>query len=305
MLPSPAREVMASSLTSFAPSLPFSQIRVLSPDRTQQLFCAAAQRQPQNVRTSRAHALAARCLDLQSRLMEFDSEGGQFESVMRDAILSTDVVIYSLLTLIYRTVPPPHDAHPLQFSDECVEAARQALRLLAEAWKEIQPKDDEAWRLFVNWTVLFVPFVPFIVVFGNTIARNSREDQLLLEGAVRTIRGASQVTPAINKLRDACEKFCQIAAAYLAQEGTVPSQAQQSGAEIIGNLSGPSVDAPLPDSTGYSGPMDFQALSDFPMQQGAWDGMLNEWDLGLGVENAREMTDWFGQYMSAGGSGFK
>jgi Fungal specific transcription factor domain len=278
----------------------------LQGDIYEQLFCATAQRQPQNVRTSRAHSLAARCRDLQTRFMELDFGDNLVKEAIREAILSTDVVTYSMLTLIYRSIPAPSDAHPLTFAEECVDAARHALRLLTEAWKEIQPRDEDAWQLFVNWTIIFVPFVPFIVVFGNTIARSSRQDLALLEDAVRSIRGASQVAPAISKLRNACEKFCQIATAYLAQEAPESSRALPRDSSASTQYP-PSTNADISMTGGiaYPSAADYQQLSDFPMQQGDWDGMLNEWDLGLGVENAREMTGWFEQYMQSGATSFR
>jgi hypothetical protein len=40
-------------------------------------------------------------------------------------------------------------------------------------------------------------------------------------------------------------------------------------------------------------------LPEFPVSQQDWDGMLNDFDLGLGAESAREMmTSYFEPFMS-------
>ena len=258
----------------------------------EQLFSAAAQKQPDTIRIPRARAMADQLLHFESQISQNLIVDGPMAAAMQEFMLSSVVVVSCLLTLVYRVLPSPPGAHPLDFAEECVEAARTALRRLGDSWKQIQPRDDEAWRGFINWTLLYVPFIPFIVVFGHTIAHRSREDLMLLDTAVSTLRSASQVAPTINKLRDACEKFCQIGTAYLAQEEAVAPQFNNSKPVSSSDV--------LPDGPlAYPTQMDFQAMSDFPMQQGEWDGMLNEWDLGLGAENAREMTAWFETYMSA------
>ena len=107
-------------------------------------------------------------------------------SFMGDAVLSLNVVVYSLQTLIYRCIPPPQPAHPLQFCEECVSAARIALKQLVAAWQQIKLQDDQAGRMFINWTLLFVPFVPFIVVSLFQIRRQS------------TVSVSRQVSPAMT-----------------------------------------------------------------------------------------------------------
>ena len=232
---------------------------------------------------------------------------------MQDAFLSEDIILYSLQTLIYRCIPPPQPAHPLQFCDECVLAARISLAALGNAWDEIKLKGDHHWRMFLSWTLMFVPFVPFIVVFGNTIAQNNRQDLALLERVVKAMQSASRVAGAIEKLRVVCERFCLIAQAYLSQQeggagadadGRPPldlaAGAQTQEMEIENMLPNQAMESNVAGGQTALGGGIFDSLPDIP-----WDGMLNEWDLGLGAEDAREMGNFFGlgQYMSTGASG--
>ena len=221
---------------------------------------------------------------------------------MGDAVLSLNVVVYSLQTLIYRCIPPPQPAHPLQFCEECVSAARIALKQLVVAWQQIKLQDDQAGRMFINWTLLFVPFVPFIVIFGNVIAQRDRNDLVLLEQVEETMQAASKVTSAIEKLKVACERFCLIAQSYLSQQEGQP--AADTNVRARGQLlnmdnstgANQNVDHNIPGAPLSAGAGAFDSLPDFP-----WDGMLSEWDLGLGAESAREMGAFFGQYTSTGG----
>ena len=221
---------------------------------------------------------------------------------MQDASLSLNVVAYSLLALIYRCIPPPQPAHPLQFCEECVSVARIALKQLVAAWQQLQLQDEQAGRMFINWTLLFVPFIPFIVIFGNVIAHRDRQDLVLLEQVVETMQAASKVATAIEKLKDACGQFCLIAQSYLSQPESQPAADANVEAQRqlpnMDNIAGANqnVDLNMPGGALPAGAGAFESLPDFP-----WDGMLSEWDLGLGAESAREMGAFFGQYTSTGG----
>jgi hypothetical protein len=272
-------------------------------DIYQQLFSVAAQRESPSVRAQRAQILASRVSTIRERFIDANPTGNMPATQVREAELSIEFVFYSTLTLIHRVVPPPDGTHPLQYCDDCIITARKALNILAEAWRQFEPQDEDAWRLFINWSVLFVPFIPFTVIFGNTIACQSRDDLELLQTATRAFRTISHVAPAMVKLRATCEKFCAIASTYLAQQSAITEQRQQDGEVTVTH----SIDDTHTSATGVneelhsSGLLAYQAMSDFPMQDGGWDAVLNEWDLGLGAESAREMTGWFQQYMDNSG----
>lgn len=185
---------------------------------------------------------------------------------------------------MYRVIPTEQPAHPLQFCDEAVESSRSALAQLFEAWNIVKEEPPENWALFINWTLLFVPFVPIIVVFGNAIAQRNHSDLEVLHNVVSVLDGVAQKSSAAMKLHSACLKFTKIAEALLSQDS------QRTDIKEASSQPSPL----LADAT----PADYQAMPDFPMSQSDWDGMLNDFDLGLGVESAREMTSYFEPFLN-------
>ena len=84
-----------------------------------------------------------------------------------------------------------------------------------------------------------------------------------MEVSVETLKSAAQYSSGVAKLHDACETFFKLAKAYMAQ--TIQNLHQQPAAE----------------------PFDPASLYGQD-----WDAMLDDWDLGLGGENAREMSSF-------------
>lgn len=246
------------------------------------LFSVSAQKEPEHVRTQRARALASKIQALSKQKEEFEGLNTEIHTDIADfAVLSADILIQCILAIVYRVIPPPQPAHPLQFCDEAVQCSRSALQLLLQARDNINKKEEkpESWQLFLNWTILFVPFSCFVFVFGNTIAQRNTDDLQLLSAVVDALGAAAKSSPGVRKLHDACSRFTKIAEVLLASDI---------------NIQPPATNTQSLDP--YSG--DFQMVPDFPMSQQDWDGMLNEFDLGLGVESAREMTSYFEPFMS-------
>ena len=206
------------------------------------------------------------------------------------ALLSADILIGCMLAIIYRVIPPQQPAHPLQYCDEAVTNSRSALRSLHAVWIKLQEDSNnesaETWELFLNWTILFVPFVPFVVLFGNCIAQSNHDDLDLLRTTASTLEGIADRSPAGHKLCSACSRFIKIAEVLLAQDTMKRSSSQPS---------------PIPVDP-YT--VDFQMLPDFPVSQQDWDGMLDDFDLGLGAESAREMTSYFEPFMTGNQNAF-
>jgi hypothetical protein len=134
-----------------------------------------------------------------------------------------------------------------------------------------------------------VPFVPFIVVFGNAVAQANKDDLALLGKVVTTLQSAALISPAVEKLKTACSKFHQIASAYLAQ---LPPRT-----EIQPTAWQPNAGMPIGQSIAEYGQPDMEFIPDLPLTQQDWDDML-DWDLGIGAENARAMSTFFEQYMT-------
>jgi hypothetical protein len=119
-------------------------------------------------------------------------------------------------------------------------------------------------------TYLFSPFTPFIVLFGEVVTFKSEADLKLMEVSVETLKSAAQHSSGVTKLHDACEVFFNLARAYMAQ--TIKK--------------GESYDGPLNPQPAT------EAFDPTSLHGQDWDAMLDDWDLGLGGENAREMSSF-------------
>lgn len=89
-----------------------------------------------------------------------------------------------------------------------------------------------------------------------------------MEISVETLKSAAQYSSGVAKLHDACETFFNLAKAYMVQT--------------------------IRKGKSYEGPLQQQPAAFDPasLYGQDWDAMLDEWDLGLGGENAREMSSF-------------
>ncbi|KAL9049665.1 MAG: hypothetical protein Q9206_005416 [Seirophora lacunosa] len=263
-----------------------------------ELYSVQAQRQSAHVKADAARRLAARCLKIQETMYtvstacvdrepraDSDQQGQNLAPVpgrVQEALQSQEIIFQSLLTLIYRMIPPTHSNHPLQFCDDCVQAARAALNLHNRAWQEMAARGAYDWRVFIHWSTLFSPFVPFISVFGNTIAQSDTQDLALLGAFVSTLGQVVEQSHAVSKLHRACSSFHEIARVFLAQQS-------RHGAPLGDRAEDVDADCQSIDNMAEHS---LQPLPDFSLSQEEWDVMLSEWDLGLGTEDARQMSSF-------------
>jgi len=91
-----------------------------------------------------------------------------------------------------------------------------------------------------------------------------------MEDSVETLKSAAQYSSGIAKLHDACETFFNLAKAYV-------SHAIKKRDSL--------------DSPNYQQPR-MEAFDLTNRYRQDWNAMLDDWDLGLGGENAREMSSY-------------
>ncbi|KAM5346970.1 hypothetical protein ACJ41O_009975 [Fusarium nematophilum] len=154
--------------------------------------------QPENIRTSRARALAAEAKKLiqvedevQGRHLHLGSL--TFGAGLQELLWRADRVAgLSMLTLIYRAIPADKPSSSV-FCEECIASARDAIRehekciaILAESGLQ-----SSYFQLYVNWALLQSPFIPFIVLFCNIIETSDSTDLDHLKRLVETLQAAS------------------------------------------------------------------------------------------------------------------
>ena len=91
-----------------------------------------------------------------------------------------------------------------------------------------------------------------------------------MEVSVETLKSAAQYSSGVAKLHDACETFFNLAKAYMAQTSRRGEP-----------YDGPPHQQPATEA--------FDPTSLYGQN---WDAMFDDWDLGLGGENAREVLSF-------------
>ncbi|RVX75638.1 hypothetical protein B0A52_00991 [Exophiala mesophila] len=283
-----------------------------------ELYCARAQMQPVQTRAKVAKELAARLLQSRKDFL-IDAADAPNPQALQDGIRSVDIILLSTLTLVYRCVPPEplpgnRPPHPLKPSQEALDAARDALTANNAAFEILKHRPADQWRLFIHYTLVWCPFVPFLVVFSNAIAERSRDDLELLEKVVATLQGASIRSVGVDKLQKACKTFTEIARIYLDQTETAVQQRFQQEPQVTSTTSTTTTNNPqlnhttepvnpaIPSLSQPDMTMFDTLLPDLPLSQQAFDGLFDGWDLGVANDNAREISSYF-EYLTGAGNG--
>ncbi|KAI1627569.1 hypothetical protein EDD37DRAFT_266206 [Exophiala viscosa] len=251
----------------------------------EQLYCPRAQRQTAEMRANLARALAQRVIDMKTRF-SIDPDSIHSPEFGEESILSMQIVFESTLTLVYRTIPPQplpsgRQHHPLKFCEEAIASARQALTMHKHAWNVLKDRETDEWHSFLQWTVLWCPFIPYTVLFGNVIADRNANDLELLGNVVGFMEAVANMGPGIGKLHRACRTFYQIATIYLSQPGSDVAASMSQG---LNKSSHASIQHPL--QHGSSVPVEYGVhpndtmIPDLPLFPQDWDVMLDGWDLG-------------------------
>lgn len=269
----------------------------------EQLYSVRAQMQAIEVRSKLAQALALKVAGMRSRF-KIDPDRLRSADFAEESILSMQIVLESAITLVYRTIPPEplpsgHAHHPLKFCDEAIASARRALTMQKHAWDVLKDRDRDDWNSFIQWTVLWCPFIPYTVLFGNVIADRNADDLELLGIVVSFLEAVANISAGTAKLHRACRTFYQIATLYLEQtdpeiDASMPPRSNSS-----------SHAAQHPSQHGGSGShehgMQFTdtTISNLPLFPQDWDVMLDGWDLGTDG-GPTVMSTFFEQYLTSG-----
>ncbi|KAI1271658.1 fungal-specific transcription factor domain protein [Xylaria sp. FL0933] len=182
----------------------------------ERLYSPGALRQPDTVRIEQVRALAAEQTRLMSATVslfhEFetatDGEGRMFALTLK----SDEVSFLASLSLTYRALPP-NGPRSRTFADECIDAARASMRCHLEATAMM---DQQSLKIvYIHWTILYAPFIPFIVIFCLVIETSDREDLRRLDDFVRSLEPACDVSSSVRKLHQLCQVLYNVAELYV------------------------------------------------------------------------------------------
>lgn len=139
------------------------------------LYSSDAISQPDHVRQSRVETLARQLDEYRQKSWKFYESVGEEDRALLGADffeflhISDDVLCLSLLTLVYRAAPPRPSTSSSIFSIDCIQAARLTLERHQDCMKIIKKTNFIWFPTYVRWTLLFGPFIPFIVLFCHAI----------------------------------------------------------------------------------------------------------------------------------------
>lgn len=146
----------------------------------------------------------------QSRRAEEDISLQTLSMVLK----SDEVTHYSTMALIYHAIPASEPDRPSRFNDECIAAARAAFTSHL-ACMEHTASSQFLVSAYLHWTILYAPFVPFIVLFTHVIQASDKDDLRRLEEFVTSLQGSRTLSKAIDKLHRLCRIMCDVATLYV------------------------------------------------------------------------------------------
>ncbi|KLU90616.1 fungal specific transcription factor domain-containing protein [Magnaporthiopsis poae ATCC 64411] len=198
-----------------------------------------------------------------------------YETALIDILTkSDDVSFLSSIALCYRAIPPdvPVPAGPggsvsaghghqgrgvsSTFSFECIDAARESMAAHQGCMQMMTESKDMA-AAYVHWTILYAPFIPFIVLFCHVIETADMADLGRLHSFTAGLEGLREVSEPISKLHRLCNALSNVANMYLeTKKAAAATQAQMGvsgpGGQVVGGGG-----APAQDQTMYPVGMEF------------------------------------------------
>ncbi|RYC54313.1 hypothetical protein CHU98_g11896 [Xylaria longipes] len=153
---------------------------------------------------------------------EFDPAAEGEARMFFITLKSDEVSFLSSLSLTYRALPPtPNGPHSRTFSTECVESARAAIASHLEATALMS--DEQSLKIvYIHWTILYAPFIPFIVIFCLVIETSDAADLARLHAFVTSLETACEVSSSVRKLHQLCHVLYTVAALYVEAKAAQP-----------------------------------------------------------------------------------
>ncbi|KAI1634654.1 hypothetical protein F4809DRAFT_651742 [Biscogniauxia mediterranea] len=218
----------------------------------ERLYSPGALRQPDAARADQVRVLAAEQRRLMAAstglLREFEraaaaeeegrgpgAKGGCEARMFALALKSDEVSYLSTLVLTYRALPLPvpvpvpgaqQQRRSRVFADECIDLARAAIRCHLEAMAMM---DNQSLKMvYIHWTILYAPFIPFIVIFCLVIETSDAEGDLgRLRDFVASLASARDVSPSVEKLFQLCQVLYNVALLYVEAKAREQREQQQ------------------------------------------------------------------------------
>ncbi|KAK4220323.1 fungal-specific transcription factor domain-containing protein [Rhypophila decipiens] len=178
----------------------------------EQLYCPEAIRLAEGERWERAKELVGMLSEVERFMGEaterwrLDGDDAVGKDLAEFIVGSDAVLRLSLLTLVYRAVPHPPGSRTT-FRPECVRAARATLERHQQCMAVVAQSEFGLFSIYMHWTILFAPFVPFIVLFCQVIETKDRDDLSRLQAFVVSIQSSNSREGGVS---EAVDRLCRL-----------------------------------------------------------------------------------------------
>lgn len=182
-------------------------------------YSPAALASPQSALVARAGALAEDVLRLEDRAARSRESAYAYMQKMNSSdvvdlfIRGDEVQFYVTLTLCYRVIPAP-EGSPSRFSDDCLNAARMAIRAHMDCVAKIDVSSFTK-AIYAHWNLLVTPFAPFFVIFCYIVETLSVEDMKMLKDFSASLALTRDSSEAMEKLYRLCQVMYDVLALYV------------------------------------------------------------------------------------------
>ncbi|KAK3950539.1 hypothetical protein QBC32DRAFT_346312 [Pseudoneurospora amorphoporcata] len=143
---------------------------------------------------------------------------------------SDEVTYWASLCLIYRAIPAA-PGFGSTFNPECIEAARRAIEVHLECM-QIPGLSHFTKVGYLHWTILYAPFIPFIVLFCHVIETSNMQDLDRMDHFVASLSTVCSISEAIDKFNRVCQVLCHVARLYVE---TKAQQQQDQDMMLVGH----------------------------------------------------------------------
>ncbi|KAH6955203.1 fungal-specific transcription factor domain-containing protein [Fusarium avenaceum] len=269
------------------------------------LYSPDSMTQSDDVRRFRAQKLVADLDDIArrsrelSRTREKEVRTKLGEYFFDFILISDDVLRLSLRTLIYRATPAPPNSRGT-FIPECIEAARATLQRHQDCMNLLGRDNTLYFPSYVHWTVLFAPFIPFIVVFCQVIETQDQTDLARLHSFCTSMETSIPLSDAAGKTHRLFQVLYTVALRYIEFRTTSPPPEQtQASAELNNYLAALGFPPAGINNGGHQAtPMNPDQTGAFPQPLGDM-GMIDDAEGQRGANtmmwmgNTAQLEEWF------------
>lgn len=187
---------------------------VLQGKMYEQLYSPAALSKPAEERVACARALAEEMSFIYSEAVRLTICNDTNLPPTHEWLLKSDEVSYlSTQTLIHRAIPP-EPGKSGTFSTECIQLARRAMEI-HERCMSMVGSQEHLKAMYIHWTILYVPFVPFIVMFCHTIETSDREALACMGSFVVSLESTLAHSEGVQKLHRLVNVLYNVADTYI------------------------------------------------------------------------------------------